>query len=149
MTEPANVSRFLQYSPQPEDNLKASIGSADHDVTTPVNELNGDLVPRNLLHVDHKPRLLLMGLKRYVLTFPKHSFSHSLSSAGVGSHRYRTLFFVRWHLTKHYFWKPPPLYAKRPCSERPFFGLLRADQRKLPVRSWTFKYGIYQARSIT
>ena len=44
--------------------------SADHDGRTPVNELNGDPEPGNLLHGDHKPRLLLMGLKRYTRILP-------------------------------------------------------------------------------
>lgn len=43
----------------------ASVSSADHESTPQVNGLNGDLEPGTLLHVDHKPRLLLMGLKRY------------------------------------------------------------------------------------
>ena len=62
-------SRANRYGTQQDrdDHSKASISSADHEGTTPVNELNGHPEPGNLLHVDHKPRLLLMGLKRYVI----------------------------------------------------------------------------------
>ena len=45
--------------------MKASTSSTDHEEASPANDLNGDAGPGNLLHVDHKPRLLLMGLKRY------------------------------------------------------------------------------------
>lgn len=39
--------------------------SADDEEPTQANGVNGDLEPGTLLHVDHKPRLLLMGLKRF------------------------------------------------------------------------------------
>ncbi len=62
-----------------DNNSRASISSADPEDTSPVNELNGHSEPGNLLHVDQKPRLLLMGLKRYVMILPlamSSSFLH-------------------------------------------------------------------------
>ena len=41
--------------------------SADDEDPTQVNGVSGDLEPGTLLHVDHKPRLLLMGLKRFLM----------------------------------------------------------------------------------
>ena len=58
-----------------DDPSKASISSAEQEGTTPINELNGHPEPGSLLHVDHKPRLLLMGLKRYVMIL--HVDNHS------------------------------------------------------------------------
>ena len=57
--------------------MNASTCSTYHEVTSPANDLNGDPGPGNLLHVDHKPRLLLMGLKRCVedLHFGNLSYS--------------------------------------------------------------------------
>lgn len=43
-----------------------SMNSANNEHKTRTNGDNEDLEPGNLLHADHKPRLLLMGLKRYV-----------------------------------------------------------------------------------
>ena len=40
--------------------------SANNEEATQANGVNGDLEPGTLLHVDHKPRLLLMGLKRFL-----------------------------------------------------------------------------------
>lgn len=54
------------------------MSSADPEEITQVNGLNGDLEPGNLLRVDNKPRLLLMGLKRYAmaLLLDIQSFTH-------------------------------------------------------------------------
>lgn len=60
----ANALDIGQEPYKPDDNSKPSISSADQNGTTQVNGLNEGLEPGNLLHVDHKPRLLLMGLKR-------------------------------------------------------------------------------------
>ncbi|KAL9132442.1 MAG: hypothetical protein Q9175_006384 [Cornicularia normoerica] len=53
-----------EYSPKLDKHSKTSSGTADDEELSQVNEVDGDLKPGNLLHVDHKPRLLLMGLKR-------------------------------------------------------------------------------------
>lgn len=50
---------------------------ADHEEPTPVNGINEDLESGNVLHVDHKPRLLLMGLKRYVMALPLKKTSYA------------------------------------------------------------------------
>lgn len=50
-----------------DDNSSASFSSADHEETTTANNMNGEPEPGSLIQVDHKPRLLLMGLKRYMI----------------------------------------------------------------------------------
>lgn len=50
-----------------DDNSSASFSSADHEETTTVNNMNGEPEPGSLIQVDQKPRLLLMGLKRYMI----------------------------------------------------------------------------------
>ena len=56
-----------QKSSRLDHNTMASSPSADQEAMTQVNGLDHDLEPGNLLHVDHKPRLLLMGLKRFAM----------------------------------------------------------------------------------